>query len=408
MYNTGDQEGRHHPRQAGVRSGPGCRLHRGVQEAGGEVVAADTINPDEKDFSSVISKVKAAGPDAFYYGGEYPQAGPLSQQAKAAGLKVPLMGGDGIFDPKYIELAGKTSEGDLATSVGAPTERLVSEGFVDAYTAAGYKEPYGAYGAYSYDAANAIINALKVSLASAADAKSARRAHRRRGRQVAFDGATGKVAFDEFGDTTTKVLTTYKVKAESGSRTRPEEVKWWVMHVCRYRSAMYDEPSRWGQADSLPPRAQPSTRWSPLGGVRDCSSSSWSTGLSLGALYALIAVGYTVVYGIVQLINFAHGEIFMMGAFGALSTWLLIPGRAAGHLASPPHADRRHGRLGRGGPADRAICLPPAAQRTPTGSPDHRHRGVGLSAGVRPAVLRSDPRLPGRQAGHPVPADRSA
>ena len=49
-------------------------------------------------------------------------------------------------------------------------------------------------------------------------------------------------------------------------------------------------------------------------------------GLSLGALYALIAVGYTVVYGIVQLINFAHGEIFMIGAFGALATWLLIPG----------------------------------------------------------------------------------
>jgi branched-chain amino acid transport system permease protein len=49
-------------------------------------------------------------------------------------------------------------------------------------------------------------------------------------------------------------------------------------------------------------------------------------GLSLGALYALIAVGYTVVYGIVQLINFAHGEIFMIGAFGALAVWLLVPG----------------------------------------------------------------------------------
>jgi branched-chain amino acid transport system permease protein len=47
-------------------------------------------------------------------------------------------------------------------------------------------------------------------------------------------------------------------------------------------------------------------------------------GLSLGALYALIAVGYTVVYGIVQLINFAHGEIFMIGAFGSLATWLVI------------------------------------------------------------------------------------
>jgi branched-chain amino acid transport system permease protein len=41
-------------------------------------------------------------------------------------------------------------------------------------------------------------------------------------------------------------------------------------------------------------------------------------------LYALIAVGYTVVYGIVQLINFAHGEVFMIGAFGALATWTVL------------------------------------------------------------------------------------
>lgn len=47
-------------------------------------------------------------------------------------------------------------------------------------------------------------------------------------------------------------------------------------------------------------------------------------GLSLGSLYGLIAVGYTVVYGIVQLINFAHGEVFMIGAFGAFTTWLAL------------------------------------------------------------------------------------
>jgi branched-chain amino acid transport system permease protein len=47
-------------------------------------------------------------------------------------------------------------------------------------------------------------------------------------------------------------------------------------------------------------------------------------GLTLGSLYALIAVGYTVVYGIVQLINFAHGEVFMIGAFGALTTSLVL------------------------------------------------------------------------------------
>ena len=47
-------------------------------------------------------------------------------------------------------------------------------------------------------------------------------------------------------------------------------------------------------------------------------------GLTIGSLYALIAVGYTVVYGIVQLINFAHGEVFMIGAFGALATWTVL------------------------------------------------------------------------------------
>ena len=38
-------------------------------------------------------------------------------------------------------------------------------------------------------------------------------------------------------------------------------------------------------------------------------------GISLGSIYALIALGYTMVYGIVKLINFAHGDIFMVGAF---------------------------------------------------------------------------------------------
>ena len=38
-------------------------------------------------------------------------------------------------------------------------------------------------------------------------------------------------------------------------------------------------------------------------------------GLSLGSIYALIALGYTMVYGILKLINFAHGEVFMIGAY---------------------------------------------------------------------------------------------
>ncbi|MFF1276584.1 branched-chain amino acid ABC transporter permease [Streptomyces marokkonensis] len=47
-------------------------------------------------------------------------------------------------------------------------------------------------------------------------------------------------------------------------------------------------------------------------------------GLLLGSMYGLVAIGYTMVYGIVQLINFAHGEIFMTGAFGAITVYLYV------------------------------------------------------------------------------------
>ncbi|MGP3921731.1 branched-chain amino acid ABC transporter permease [Streptomyces sp. 8N616] len=60
-----------------------------------------------------------------------------------------------------------------------------------------------------------------------------------------------------------------------------------------------------------------------------------ANGLLLGGLYGLIAIGYTMVYGIVQLINFAHGEIFMIGGFGALSVWLWLPGGTSMLVALP-------------------------------------------------------------------------
>lgn len=52
------------------------------------------------------------------------------------------------------------------------------------------------------------------------------------------------------------------------------------------------------------------------------------TGLALGSIYALVALGYTLVYGVLRLINFAHSEIFMVGTFGSLlasSQFLNIP-----------------------------------------------------------------------------------
>ena len=47
-------------------------------------------------------------------------------------------------------------------------------------------------------------------------------------------------------------------------------------------------------------------------------------GLTLGSIYGLIAIGYTMVYGIIGMINFAHGDIFMLGGFAALIVFLIL------------------------------------------------------------------------------------
>lgn len=58
-------------------------------------------------------------------------------------------------------------------------------------------------------------------------------------------------------------------------------------------------------------------------------------GLTLGAVYAVVAIGYTMVYGILEFINFAHGEIFMTGAF--VGTAVLLTMSSAGVLGGLPN-----------------------------------------------------------------------
>jgi branched-chain amino acid transport system substrate-binding protein len=185
------------------------------KKLGGTVVGTEHINPDSKDFSAVATKVKNSGAEVVYYGGEYPQAGPLSKQIKAAGAKIPLVGGDGINDAAYIPLAGPSGTGDLATSVGAPVEELPSaKQFIADYKAAGYKDEYSAYGGYSYDSAWAIIEAVKkvVSDNGGKLPDDARAKVTAAMQNVSFDGVTGKVSFDEYGDATNKQLTVYAVE----------------------------------------------------------------------------------------------------------------------------------------------------------------------------------------------------
>ena len=64
-------------------------------------------------------------------------------------------------------------------------------------------------------------------------------------------------------------------------------------------------------------------------------------GVSNGAIWALIALGYTMVYGIVELINFAHGEVFMIGSLVAFAFWTAL---GLGRRDRRAAADRRPAR----------------------------------------------------------------
>ena len=187
---------------------------------GAKVVANEKVGEKDTEFGGVIAKIRGSNPDAVYYGGEYPVAGPLSKQLKAAGLNIPLMGGDGIVDPKFVELGG--TEGDLATSVGAPTDSLDSaKAFVDAYGKANYPEAFSAYGAFSYDAANVIIGALATTLGDSGTWGDDKRSDLIKNVQnYKGTGATGEVGFDQYGDSTSKLLTVYQV---AGKEFKPVE-----------------------------------------------------------------------------------------------------------------------------------------------------------------------------------------
>jgi len=190
--------------------GLAAEFKKQAEKDGAKIVASAKVGEKDTDFAGVIATIKGSNPDAIYYGGEYPQAGPLSKQAKDAGLAVPVMGGDGIYDQKFIDLGGK--EGDLATSVGAPTDTLPSaKAFIDAYKAKGFKDDFSAYGAFSYDATNAIIGSLAKAIEGGDWSDSKRADLIKNVQSYSAQGATGEIKFDEYGDSTNKLLTVYKV-----------------------------------------------------------------------------------------------------------------------------------------------------------------------------------------------------
>ncbi|EPH45013.1 branched-chain amino acid ABC transporter substrate-binding protein [Streptomyces aurantiacus] len=182
---------------------------------GGKVVGSDHIDPDNAgDFPAVAAEVKNSGADVFFYGGEYPAAGPLNAQLRKAGADIPLAGGDGIYSEEFIDLAGRASEGALTVSVPHPEQLASARQFVKSYRQADYRDDHGIHGAYAYDATWAIVQAVK----DVTDAHGGRLPKNARAevvsalRHVSFDGATGTISFDKYGDATNAELALYRVE----------------------------------------------------------------------------------------------------------------------------------------------------------------------------------------------------
>ncbi|MFI1398165.1 branched-chain amino acid ABC transporter substrate-binding protein [Streptomyces sp. NPDC020681] len=182
---------------------------------GGTVAGRWNFRLGDRSFPGLVDQLAEVEADLVYLGAEHPECAALIKALKEYDSHLALMGGDAVYDPAYIETAGDAAEGDYVTSVGVPLDRLPSaDVFKAEYHVVGYDEPPGPYGAYAYDGAMAIVEAVKVVTAQNAEKlpKAPRAAISRALNEVAFTGATGPVSFNSFGDSANQQLTIYQVQ----------------------------------------------------------------------------------------------------------------------------------------------------------------------------------------------------
>lgn len=128
-----------------------------LAKRGVEPVLYEGLTRGEKDFSAVVTKIRAAGADVVYFGGLHPEAGPLVRQLREQGLKdVKFMSDDGIVTDELVTTAGGPQFVDGVYMTFGADPRLLpdSKAVVDAFRAKG-TEPEG-YTLYAYASVQAL------------------------------------------------------------------------------------------------------------------------------------------------------------------------------------------------------------------------------------------------------------
>jgi branched-chain amino acid transport system substrate-binding protein len=162
---------------------------KGVKE-----VMFEGVNKDDKDFTALVSKVKAGNPDLIYWGGLHDTGGLILRQLRDQGVKAPLMGGDGITDDEFAAIAGPGAEGTLMTFAPDPRTNPKNKTIVETFRKRRGFEPQ-AYTLYSY-AAVQIIKQAAEQAKSLDPRKIAEVMHSGK----SFDTVLGDLTFDKKGD----------------------------------------------------------------------------------------------------------------------------------------------------------------------------------------------------------------
>ncbi|MBS4190764.1 branched-chain amino acid ABC transporter substrate-binding protein [Bacillus sp. FJAT-49705] len=135
---------------------------KSVEENGGKVIGFEAINPEEKDFGSLMTKLKSLNPDGTYFTGYYAAGGLMLKQFKKKGVSGFFMVGDGSYSPDIIDIAGADSaDGLLVTAT--PTANFIpgADEFVKEYKSKYNDLSPGPFSALSYNGMNLLADALK-------------------------------------------------------------------------------------------------------------------------------------------------------------------------------------------------------------------------------------------------------
>jgi len=152
----------------------------------------DAVTIGDKDFSALVSKMKAANIEVVYFGGLHNEGGLLVRQMRDQGLKAQFISGDGIVSKEFWSITGDAGEGVLYTFDPDPTKIPSAKAVVDKFRAGGY-EPEG-YTLLAYSGVEVWAKGAEAAKSTKAEdvAKALRAA--------TFQTVLGELAFDAKGD----------------------------------------------------------------------------------------------------------------------------------------------------------------------------------------------------------------